>query len=102
MNTVPEAAWVIDLADRPNLYVMADLRHFVWSGEPFDDVVKYRDIVKHIHVDFPLSWPERRWPKVGDGYNYGAFFDQLKDYDGTLNIEANVPEFTAKNAFITR
>lgn len=92
MNTVPEAARVIDLVNRPNLFVMADLRHFVWSGEPFDDVVKYRDIVKHIHVDFPLSWPERRWPKVGDGYNYGAFFEQLKDYDGTLTIEADVPD----------
>ena len=92
MNTVPEAARVIDLADRKNLFVMADLRHFVWSGESFDDVVKYRDIVKHIHVDFPLSWPERRWPKVGDGYNYRPFFDQLKDYDGTLTIEADVPD----------
>ena len=92
MNTVPEAARVIDLADRGNLFVMADLRHFVWSGEPFDDVVKYRDIVKHIHVDFPLSWPERRWPRVGDGYNYRPFLDQLKDYDGTLTIEADVPD----------
>lgn len=92
MNTVPEAARVIDLAAQENLFVMADLRHFVWSGEPFDDVVKYRDLVKHVHVDFPLSWPERRWPKVGDGYNYGAFFEQLKDYDGTLTIEADVPD----------
>ena len=71
---------------------MADLRHFVWSGESFDDLVKYRDIIKHIHVDFPLSWPERRWPKLGDGYNYQSFFDRLKDYDGTLTIEADVPD----------
>ena len=92
MNTVPEAARVVALANRPNLFVMADLRHFVWSGESFEDVVKYRDIVKHIHVDFPLSWPERRWPKVGDGYNYRPFLDQLKGYDGTLTIEADVPE----------
>ena len=92
MNTVPEAARVIELTDRPNLFVMADLRHFVWSGESFDDLVKYRDIIKHIHVDFPLSWPERRWPKLGDGYNYQSFFDRLKDYDGTLTIEADVPD----------
>lgn len=92
MNTVPEAARVISLADRKNLFVMADLRHFVWSGEDFDDVVKYSDIVKHIHVDFPLSWPERRWPKLGDGYHYQAFFNRLKEYDGTLTIEADVPD----------
>lgn len=92
MNTVPEAVRVIEKVNRPNLFVMADLRHFVWSGESFEDVVKYRDIVKHIHADFPLSWPERRWPKLGDGYNYQAFFDQLADYDGTLTIEADVPD----------
>ena len=91
INTLPEAARVINTATMPNLFAMADLRHFVWSGEPFDNVVKCRDIVKHIHVDFPLSWPERRYPKVGDGYNYRPFFDQLKDYDGTLTIEADIP-----------
>ena len=91
MNTVPEALRVISLADRQNLFVMADLRHFVWSGEPFDDVVKYKEFIKHIHVDFPLSWPQRLWPKADDGYNYGPFFQELKDYDGTLTIEADVP-----------
>lgn len=91
MNTVPEAARVIEAANMPNLAVMADIRHFVWSKEPFEDIVKYRDLVRHIHVDYPLSYPERKYPSVGDDYDYAPFFQQLKDYDGTLTIEADIP-----------
>lgn len=92
MNTVPEAARVIDAANMPNLFVMADLRHFVWSKEPFEDVVQYKDLVRHIHVDYPLSYPERKYPNVRDNYDYAPFFRQLKHYDGTLTIEADIPD----------
>lgn len=91
INTVPEAARVIEAANMPNLFVMADIRHFVWSKEPFEDIARYRDIVHHIHVDYPLSYPERNYPNVRDGYDYAPFFEQLKDYDGTLTIEADIP-----------
>ena len=92
MNTVPEAARIAALTDMPNLGVMADIRHFVWSNEPFSDIPKYRDLVRHIHVDYPLSYPERKYPCVRDDYDYGPFFEQLKDYDSTLTIEADIPE----------
>lgn len=91
INTLPEAARVIAAADMPNLAAMADLRHFVWSKEPFEDVVRYRDLVRHVHVDYPLSWPERKYPSVRDDYDYAPFFSQLRDYDDTLTIEADVP-----------
>ena len=91
INTLPEAARVIDAAGMPNLFAMADLRHFVWSEEPFEDIVKYRELVRHIHVDYPLSFPERNYPSVWDDYDYAPFFAQLKEYDGTLTIEADVP-----------
>ena len=29
---------------------------------------------------------------MGDGYNYRPFLDQLKDYEGTLTIEADIPD----------
>lgn len=92
INTVPDAARVIEAANMPNLFAMADIRHFVWNKEPFEDVVQYQDIVRHIHVDYPLSYPERKYPSVRDDYDYAPFFEQLKDYDGTLTIEADVPE----------
>lgn len=91
INTLPEAARVIAAANMPNLFAMADIRHFVWNKEPFEDMVQYRDIVHHVHVDYPLSYPERKYPNVRDGYDYAPFFNQLKDYHGTLTIEADIP-----------
>ena len=96
MNTVPQALETVARVDRPNLSVMADLRHFIWSGEPLEDIAAYREQIGHFHIDFPLSWPERRWPEAEDGYNYGAFLSQLKaiDADGdlTLTVEADIPQ----------
>lgn len=91
INTLPEAARVIDAVNMPNLFAMADLRHMVWNKEPYENLIQYRDIVKHIHVDYPLSYPERKYPNVDDDFNYAPFFAQLKGYDGLLTIEADVP-----------
>lgn len=91
INTLSQAAEVIAKADMPNLFAMADLRHFVWSKEPFEDIVKYRELVHHVHIDYPISYPERKYPNVKDDYDYAPFFDQLKGYDGTITIEADVP-----------
>lgn len=90
INTLPEAARVIEAARMPNLFAMADLRHFVGSGEPFEDITQYKDLVRHIHVDYPLSYPERKYPSVRDGYDYAPFFRQLEGC-GRLTIEADVP-----------
>lgn len=92
INTLPEAARVISAANMPNLFAMADLRHFVWSKEPFEDLVRYRELVRHVHIDYPLSYPERKWPRVDDDYDYAPFLSQLHDYNGTLTVEADVPD----------
>ena len=94
MNTVPQALVTVEKVNMPNLSVMADLRHFIWSGEPLEDIRKYSSRIGHYHVDFPLSWPERRYPSADDGYNYGAFLAQIKDLgdDVTLTVEADIPE----------
>lgn len=92
MNTVPEAARVVEKAGMDNLGVMADIRHFVWSGEPFSDMADYKGLVRHFHLDFPLSYPERRYPNVEDGYNYAPFLSYLGQGDVRLTIEADVPD----------
>lgn len=91
INTLPEADRVIRKAAMPNLFAMVDLRHFVWAKEPLEDIVRYREIVQHVHVDYPLSYPERKWPDVKDDYDYMPFFEQLKWYDGRLTVEADIP-----------
>ena len=98
INTIPEAVELIQKANRPNLFAMADLRHMVWSREPLNDVITYRPYVAHIHVDYPLSYPQRRYPAVGDDYDYSPFLAVLKQLDrqDTLTIEADTPSDWSK------
>jgi len=94
INTLPEAKRVIALADEPNLFAMADMRHLYRGGEPFEDVVSCREIVHHVHVDYPETFPARPFPTVEDGFDYAPFLDAVKraGYDDTLTIEADIPE----------
>lgn len=93
INTIPQAVELIGKVNRPNLFAMADLRHMVWSKEPLSDIDTYRPYVAHVHVDYPLSYPERRYPAPGDDYDYGPFLDVLRKMDrqATLTIEADIP-----------
>ena len=91
INTLPEAARIIQEAAMPNLFTMADLRHLVWSKESFEDMTQYRNIIHHVHIDYPLSFPERKYPSLRDDYDYAPFLERLRDYNGTLTVEADIP-----------
>ena len=78
----------------PNLFTMADLRHLVWAKDSLEDIVTYSDYIHHIHLDYPISYPERPFPKVEDDFDYSVFLDVIEEfgYQGTLTIEADVPK----------
>jgi len=93
INTIPEAARVIKEVGMPNVFTMADLRHMIWSNEPFGDLVDYAGYIHHIHIDYPSSYPERNYPRADDDFDYSGFVKALKKskYDDTLTIEADIP-----------
>lgn len=93
LNTLPEAAAVIEKVNMPNAYIMADLRHMVWNGEDFSDLIICQKYLKHIHMDYPLSWPARPYISPDDGYNYKGFIGKLlqTQYNDTVTIEADLP-----------
>ena len=93
INTIPEAVELIKRVQRNNIFTMADLRHMVRGNESFDDLISCREYIHHIHVDFPLTYPERRYPSVDDGYDYQPFLKALSEsgYHDTMTIEADVP-----------
>lgn len=93
LNTIPEVVEFIGKVERRNVFTMADLRHMYWNKEPFENVVKYVTYIHHIHMDYPVSFPERKYPTPEDGYDYRYFLDILKKsgYNDTLTIEADIP-----------
>ncbi|MDO4323107.1 MAG: sugar phosphate isomerase/epimerase family protein [Lachnospiraceae bacterium] len=94
INTLPEAVRVIKEIGMPNVFAMADLRHMVWAKETLEDIVTYADYIHHIHVDYPLSWPERPFPDTEDDYDYTDFLNAVRKsgYQGTITVEADIPE----------
>lgn len=94
INSLPEAVRIIREVGVPNLFTMADLRHLVWAKEPLTDIVSYSDYIHHIHMDYPISYPARPFPNANDDFDYTEFLDVLKEsgYQGTLTIEADIPE----------
>ena len=94
INTIPEAVDLIEKSKCKNVYTMADLRHMIAAEESFQDIINYKEMVHHIHIDYPLSFPERRYPDIKDDYNYENFLDAVyqSGYDDTLTVEADIPE----------
>lgn len=93
LNTVEDSAEFCDAVNMSNFKLMADIRHMVGSGESFSNIEKYIKYIRHIHLDYPLSYPERKVPSLEDDYDYGLFFDALKavNYEGTLTVESDIP-----------
>lgn len=94
LNTIPEAVRVIKLANMPNAFTMVDLRHLVASAESYEDIITFKDYIHHVHIDYPSSYPARRFPSLEDDFNYNDYLSALKKagYNGDITVEADTPE----------
>ena len=91
-NTVEECAEAIKYYGKKNLSLLIDLRHIVALGLPMSEIVKYKEHVSHVHIDYPYSTiPERFYPSASDGFDYAPFFAALCEigYEGVVSAEAN-------------
>lgn len=90
--SIPEAFEYAQKLGCRNLKTLLDFRWFIAGGHSYDDIVKYADFIRHVHVDNPLyAFPERHVPMEGDGFDYTRLFDTLKSiaYKGIISYEAN-------------
>ena len=94
INTLLEAVRIIQEVGIPNLFTKAVLLHLFWAKESLADIVSYSDYIHHIHMDYPVSYPEYPFPKVEDDFDYIEFLNAIKDseYQGTLTNEADIPK----------
>lgn len=89
-NTLDECSELIGILGMPNLTAMCSLRYFSSAGT--DDILKYKKIIDHVHIDYPNSPNSQRLcPKENDGYNYKSFFEVLNkiDYSGLVSVIAD-------------
>lgn len=94
INTLSQAAAVWEKVGRANFGIMADLRHMVGSADPYEDILRFQEIIDHFHLDYPLSYPERRVPKKTDGFDYRPFIEAVQRVErcSTVTVESDIPQ----------
>lgn len=101
-NTLGECASLIRLLGASNLTSMYSLRYFAAAGFALGDIERHKDIISHVHIDYPFSpYAQRLCPKEDDGYDYGIFFDMLNKirYNGDISVTSDT--YTDYEAEIT-
>jgi len=89
LNTVPEAAALVERLGLPNLSIMCDMRHMIASADSFENLMRYKEFISHAHIDYPYGM-HRFFPQPGDGYDYSPYIEALKGigYGRILSVEA--------------
>jgi D-psicose/D-tagatose/L-ribulose 3-epimerase len=89
---IAEILEYIKATGKTNLGTFLDYRWFLAQNHPMQDIVKYGQYIKHVHIDNPIpEFPKRLIPRIDDGHDYSGLFKALDafDYNGIISIEAN-------------
>lgn len=91
-NTVKEGVEICKAVNHSSLGVNPDLFHMYNENEPFENLEKYVEYIKHIHIG---DYTRRRYPSVGDGCEYAKIFEILKNagYNGRISIESGTDDY---------
>ncbi len=92
LNTVEKAAEICKAVNHSYVGINPDLYHMYSENEPFENLGKYVDYIKHIHIS---DYKTRRYPTPDDGCEYSAVFSILKNagYNGRVSIEAGCDNY---------
>lgn len=85
-NTLAEGAEFVKRVNHKNVMLLADIYHIAAENDNINDIFKYRDIIKHIHIARPKG---RLFPAENDGFDYSAVKSLLDraGYDLRISIE---------------
>ncbi len=86
INTLADGARVVETVKSPYIQLLADTIHMMSNEDNCDDVLKYKDILKHIHI----AELQRIMPEDGYSDYIAAVLKNLKQngYDGTISFES--------------
>lgn len=91
INTLAEGYEVVEAVGSPKIQLLGDLFHMDKENDSVDEILKYKDCLKHTHIANEKG--NRCFPAPGDGNeaHYKDFFEALRkiDYQGRVSIEAN-------------
>ena len=86
INTLADGARVVETVKSPYIQLLADTIHMNTNGDNIDDIVKYKDILKHIHI----AELQRVMPEYEYSDYVAAVLANLRriGYEGTVSFES--------------
>ena len=92
INTQAEGYRLVQDVDHPNFKLLCDLYHLVQGGGKSEDAAIGGEMLRHIHIAKP---DDRKTMYPGDGVDYTAFFDALRNvgYDGRISFEGEAGDW---------
>ena len=86
INSVAEGGEIVEKVSHPNFQLLADIYHMKMDDEDPENIVKYGQFIKHIHI---AEKKERAVPGTNNE-DFGPYFSALKqiNYQGMISIEA--------------
>ncbi len=86
INTLSDGYRVVKEANHPQIALLADTIHMMSNNDNADDIIKYKDALRHIHIaELQRVMPED---------NYSDYINTVMDnlraikYDGTISFES--------------
>lgn len=94
LNTVEKAAEICKAVGHSSVGINPDLYHMYCENEPFENLAKYVEYIKHIHIS---DYKNRIYPTPDDGCEYPRIFTILRDagYNGRISLEAHTDDYEA-------
>ncbi len=85
INTLADGMRVVNDVNNPRIQLLCDTIHMIANDDNADDVVKYKDSLKHVHI----AEMERMLPEDGYSDYVKKVLDNLVyiNYDGTISFE---------------
>ena len=96
LHTLSEGAEIVEACHHENVRLLADTYHMGFSGEGPDEIRRYGEQLRHVHI---ADFPSRRFPGA-DGFSYQRYFEALREvaYAGSVSMECRWNDFAGNAA----
>jgi sugar phosphate isomerase/epimerase len=96
LNALAEGAAIVEEVNHPSIRLLADIYHMRVDGEPAEEIVKYGELLRHVHV----AELEGRQAPGTFGEDFGPYLRALKeiDYRGAISFECGWKQLSEQAA----
>ena len=90
INTLEEGAEIVERVNHPRIRLMADLYHMLTSGEEAVELLRFANLLAHVHLAEP---PDRGFPGA-QAHLFQPYLLALKEggYDGDLCLQSPITD----------